>query len=67
VALLCRLGNFLVCGHFSIGIAVLSLSFYLSVVFKQPFQYVFTWDFIVVFVVVVLECRLQHMDVNRGV
>ena len=58
----------MVCGHFSIGIAVLSLSFYLSVVFKQPFQYVFWCDFIVVVVVVVvLECRLQHMDVNRGV
>jgi hypothetical protein len=51
-------------------IAVLSLSFYLSVVFKKPFWYVsyniFRCDFIVV-VVVVLERRLQHMDVNREV
>jgi len=48
----------LVCGHFSIGIAVLSLYIYLSVVFKKPFWYVsynvFRFEFIVVVVVVVI-------------
>ncbi len=64
----------LVCGHFSIGIAVLLLSFYLRVVFKKPFWYVsyndFRFDFIIIIIIIVvvlLERRLQHMDVNRGV